>query len=90
MTTARTSLEHHTSAAGHPDQATPHHHRASKLFERDHAYAARLVQIATAICSVVPSAKTMKPPDRDPSEIERDDRITAGTVPQPRAHGSGS
>src|ERR1700730_16562656 len=25
MTTARTSLEHHASAAGHPDQATLHH-----------------------------------------------------------------
>jgi hypothetical protein len=90
MTTARTSLEHHTSAAGHPDQATRHHHRASKLFEKDHAYAARLVQIATAIRTVVRSTPTMKLPDRGPSEIERDDRITAGIVTQPRAHGSGS
>ena len=49
MTTARTSLEHVTSAAGHPDRAARHHPRASKLFEKDHAYAARLVQIATAI-----------------------------------------
>ena len=90
MTTARTSLEHHTSAAGHPDQATRHHHRASKLFEKDHAYAARLVQIATAIRSVVRSTKTMKLPDRVPSEIERDDSIAAGIITQPRAHGSGS
>ena len=90
MTTTRTSVEHHASAAGHPDKATRHHHRASKLFEKDHAYAARLVQIATAIRSVVRSTVTMKLPDRDPSEIERDDRITAGILTQPRAHGSGS
>jgi len=90
MTAARTSPEYHTSAAGHPDQATRHHHRTSKLFEKDHAYAARLVQIATAIRSVVRSTTTMKLPDRVPSEIERDDRITAGIVTPPRAHGSGS
>jgi hypothetical protein len=90
MTTARTSLEHHTSAAGHPDQATQHRHRASKLFEKDHAYAARLVQIATAIRSVVRSTTTMKLADRVSSEIDRDDRITAGIVTQPRAHESGS
>jgi hypothetical protein len=90
MTTAPTSLEHHTSAAGHPDQATQHRHRASKLFEKDHAYAARLVQIATAIRSVVRSTTTMKLADRVSSEIDRDDRITAGIVTQPRAHESGS
>jgi hypothetical protein len=90
MTTARTSLEHHTSAAGHPDRATQHRHRASKLFEKDHAYAARLVQIATAIRSVVRSTTTMKLADRVSSEIDRDDRITAGIVTQPRAHESGS
>jgi hypothetical protein len=90
MTAAGTSLEHHASAAGQPDQDTRHHHRASKLFEKDHAYAARLVQIATAIRSVVRSTTKVKLPDRVPSEIERDDRITAGIVTQPRAHGSGS
>ena len=90
MTTARTSLEHHATVAGHPDQATRHHHRASKLFGKDHAYAARLVQIATAICSVVRSTTTMKLPDRVPSEIDRDDSITAGIITQPGAHGSGS
>jgi hypothetical protein len=89
MTTTRTSVEHHASAAGHPDKVTRHRHRASKLFEKDHAYAARLVQIATAIRSVRSTTK-MEQPDRDPSEIERDDRITAGIVTQPRAHGSGS
>ena len=90
MTRARTSLEHHASVAGHPDQATRHYHRASKLFEKDQAYAARLVQIATAIRSVVRSTTTMKLPDRGTSEIERDDRITSSIVTQPRAHGSGS
>jgi hypothetical protein len=91
MTTTRTSVEHHSSAAaGHPDKATRPHHRASKLFEKDHAYAARLVQIATAIRSVVRSTVTMNLPDPDPSEIEGDDRITVGIVTQPRAHGSGS
>jgi hypothetical protein len=90
MTTTRTSVEHHASALGDPDQATRHHHRASKLFEKDHAYAARLVQIAAAIRSVVRSTTKMKLPDRVPSEIEQDERITAGIVTQPRAHGSGS
>jgi hypothetical protein len=90
MTTARTNLEDHTSAAGHPDEATRHHHRASKLFEKDHAYAARLVQIAAAIGRVVRSTTTTKLPDRVPSEIERDDRITAGTATQARAHWSDS
>jgi hypothetical protein len=86
MTNARTSLEHHTSAAGRLDQAAQHHHGASKLFERDHAYAARLVQIATAIRSGVRSTTTMKP-DPVPSEIEGDDRITAGIVTQPPTDG---
>jgi hypothetical protein len=90
MTIARTSPEHRTSAAGDPDLAARHQHRSSKLFEKDHAYAARLVQIATAIRSVVRSTMTMDLPDRVPSEIERDDRITARIVTQPRAHGSGS
>ena len=90
MTAAPTSLEHPTSAAGHPDQATRHHHRSSKLFEKDHAYAARLVQIATAICSVVRSTTTMKLPDRVPSETRVDERIAAGTVRRPGAHESGS
>ena len=90
MTTARISLGDHTSAAVHPDQATRHHRRASALFEKDHAYAARLVQIAAAIGSVVRSTTTMKLPDEVPSEIERDDGITTGIVTQPRAHGSGS
>ena len=90
MTASRTSLEHPTSAVGHPDQATRHHHRPSKLFEKNHAYAARLVQIATALSSVLRSTTTITPADRIPSETREDDRITAGTVTRPRAHESGS
>ena len=86
MTTAHKSPEHLGSAAGHPDLAARHHHRPSKLFEKDHAYAARLVQVATAIPSVVRSTTTI---DRVSSEIEEgDDRITAGIVGKPPAHGS--
>jgi hypothetical protein len=90
MTTARIMPEHRTSAAGHPDLVTRHQHRASKLFEKDHAYAARLVQIATAIRSVVRSTMTVDLPDRVPSEFEAEDRITAGVVRRPGAPGSGS
>ena len=70
MTVARTIPEYRTSAADHPDLATRHHHRASKLFDKDHAYAARLVQIATAIRDVVRSTTTMKLPDRVPSSLK--------------------
>jgi hypothetical protein len=90
MTVARTSPEPRTSAADHPDLATRHHHRASKLFDKDHAYAARLVQIATAIRDVVRSTTTMKLPDRVPAEFEEDERITAGVVKRPGAHRGGS
>ena len=90
MITARTSPEYHTSLEGHPDQATGHHHRAPKLFENDHAYAARLVQIATAIRSVVRSTVSMDLPERVPSEIERGDSIAAGIDRHTQAHGSGS
>ena len=90
MTTAHTSPELLGSAAGHPDLATRLHHGPSKLFEKNHAYAARLVQIATAISSVVRSTTTITPPDRIPSETREDDRITAGTVRRPGAQESGS
>jgi len=87
MTTARRSLGHHTSAAGEPDHnpVTRHHPRASKLFDNDHAYAARLVQIATAVRSVVPSTMPMSAPDQVHSEVPEDDGIPAGIVTQPRA-----
>ncbi len=89
MTRARTSPEDHAPAEGDPDQATRHRHRPSKLFEKDHAYAARLVQIATAIRSVVWSTSTMNVLDQIPSEIQEDDVITAGILRQPRTSESG-
>ncbi len=89
MTTARTSPEHYARAPSDPDQATRHRHRPSKLFEKDHAYAARLVQIATAIRGVVRSTVTTKMQDQVPSEIHEEDGITAGIVTRPRTHGSG-
>jgi hypothetical protein len=88
MTNARTSLEHHTSAAGRLDQAAQHHHGASKLFERDHAYAARLVQIATAIRSGVRSTDDNEARSGPVGDRE-DDRITAGIVTQPPTDGTG-
>jgi hypothetical protein len=89
MTTARISLEHLTPAAGDPDQIARRYPRTSKLFENDHAYAARLVQIATAISSVVRSAVAMKPPDQDASAIPEDDAVTTGIVMKPRVLKSG-
>jgi hypothetical protein len=87
MTTARADLGHRTSAVDHPDQPARHHRRASGLFEKDHAYAARLVQTATAIGSVVRSTTTT---DRVPSEIEGDLRVTAPIINQSPAEKSGS
>ena len=89
MSISRKSLENHTPSAGHPDQDTRRHPRASKLFENEHAYAARLVQIATAIRSVVRPTITLKLPDQEPLEIQRDDGVMTGVVTQPREHGSG-
>jgi hypothetical protein len=90
MTTARAGLGNHGPAVDHRDQFARYHHRASRLFEKDHAYAARLVQTATAISDVVRSTTTIKLPDRVPSEFEGDDRITAEVVRRPGAHGRGS
>jgi hypothetical protein len=87
MTTPRAGLGHHSPAVDHPDKAARHHHRASGLFEDDHAYAARLVQTAAAIRSVVRSATIT---DRVPSEIEGDHRVTAPIVSQSRVQSSGS
>jgi hypothetical protein len=87
MTTARAGLGHHSPAVDHPDKAARHHYRASGLFEDDHAYAARLVQTAIAVRSVVRSA-TMT--DQVPSEIEGDHRVTAPVVSQSRVQKSGS
>ena len=87
MTTPRAGLGHHSPAVDHPDKAARHHHRASGLFEDDHAYAARLVQTAAAIRSVVRSATTA---DLVPSEIEGDHRVTAPIVSQSRVQRRGS
>lgn len=89
MTTARTSLEHVTPAAGDPDQFALRYPRASRLFEDDHAYAARLVQIATAIKNVVRSAVATKLPKQDSSPIQQDDGVTTGIIGKPRVRGSG-
>jgi hypothetical protein len=89
MGSARTDPQHHAIAAGDPDQLARRYPRASTLFEHDHAYAARLVQIATAIKSVVRSAVAMKLADQDPSSIREDDGITTGIVGEPRVRGSG-
>ena len=80
MTTARRSAEHHAPAAGDSDHVTRAHPQASKLFEKDHAYAARLVQLATTIRSVVRSTITKSVPDQVASEIQEDDVIAAGIV----------
>jgi hypothetical protein len=89
MTTAHTSPEHVTPAAGDPEKIARRYRRASRLFENDHAYAARLVQIATAIKSVVRSAVAMKLPDQDASAIQEDDGITTEIAGEPRGQGSG-
>lgn len=89
MTTACTSPEHVTAVAGDPDRVARHYPRASKLFEHDHAYAARLVQIAAAVKSVVRSAVAMQLPDQDSSAIQQNNGITTGIVTKPRGHESG-
>lgn len=87
MTTARAGLGNHSPAVDHRDQVARRHHRASRLFEKDHAYAARLVQTAAAIHSMVRPATTK---DLVPSEIEGDHRVTAPVVSQSRVRRSGS
>ena len=87
MSTARAGLREHSLTADHPEQAADHHQRAPGLFEKDHAYAARLVQTAPAIGGVVRSTITT---DRVPSEIDGDHRVTAPIVRHSRAQRSGS
>ena len=86
MGSARINPERHTPTAGDPDQAMRHDHRASKLFEDNHAYAARLVQIPIAIRGVVRSATTTNVPDKVVTEFQDDDEITLGIAGQPRDH----
>ena len=78
MDTEFTNLGHDASAAGHRDQATRHRHRTSKLFKKDHAYAACLVQIETTIRSVLRPAVTTNLPDRVLSEVKEYERIMTG------------
>ena len=89
MTTARTNLEHVIPAAGYPGRAARHYPRASKLFEEDHAYAARLVQIATALSSAVRSASATQPPDQDSSVTQEDGGVSTGIANKLRVHGFG-
>jgi hypothetical protein len=84
MTTARTSLEGQPPAT----QVTRQHPRTSKLFEKEHAYAARVVQIAAAIRTVVQSTVTVKLPENEPPESQEDGITTGGGV-QPQEHGGG-
>ena len=85
MSTERTSLEDQPPAT----QVTRQHPRTSKLFEREHAYAARLVQIVAAIRTVVRFTVTVKLPEDEPPE-SREDGITAGVGVQLQKQGSGS
>jgi hypothetical protein len=85
MSTARTSLEDQVPGT----QVTRQHPRTSKLFEREHAYAARLVQIAAAIRTAVRSTVAVKLPENEPPE-SREDGIAAGVGVQQQEHGSGS
>lgn len=89
MTTARRSAEHHAPTAGDSDHVTRARPQASKLFERNHAYAARLVQIMTAIRRVVRSTVTQNVPDEVPLVIQDDDLIAAGMVRQRRTRENG-
>lgn len=84
MSAARSSLEDQAPAT----KVTRQHPRTSKLFEREHAYAARLVQIAAAIRTVVQSPVTVKLPENEPPE-SREDGITAGVGVQLQEHDSG-
>lgn len=86
MSSARINPEPHAAPAGDPDQAMRHHRRASKLFENDHAYAVRLVQIAIAT-GIVRSATTTNAPDQVVTEFQEDDGIAVGIAGQPREHG---
>jgi hypothetical protein len=89
MTTAGTRVKHRTPVASGPDQDARHLSPVSKLFVKDHAYAARLVQLVTAIRSVVRSTVTKNVPDQIPSVIQDDDLMAAGIVRQPRTRESG-
>jgi hypothetical protein len=85
MSTLRTSLEDQAPTT----QVTRRHPPTSKLFEREHAYAARLVRIAAAIRTVVRSTVTVKLQENEPPESP-EDGITAGVGVQLQEHRGGS
>jgi hypothetical protein len=89
MGSVRTNPGGHTPTAGDPDKATERHHRASKLFENDHAYAARLVQMPIAIPGGVRSATIINARDQIVAKLQEDqedDRIAVGIDGWVRAH----
>lgn len=78
MTTASASTERAASAAGHHRKAVSRRRTAAGLFTVEHAYAVRLVQIATA---------TSDP--GSPAELEAGNR-TAASIVQCATHESRS
>jgi hypothetical protein len=70
MTTAPTSTERAASAARNHRKAAPRHRLPGGLFTAEHAYAVRLVQIATATADAGSGA-----------ELKADNKTDAGIVP---------
>jgi hypothetical protein len=77
MTTASASTERAASAAGHRREGAPRRRTLGALFTAEHAYAVRLVQIATAT-----------PDPGWPAEPETGNKAATGMVP-PAAHENG-
>lgn len=71
MTTASTSNERAASAAGHRREGAPRRRTPGALFTAEHAYAVRLVQIATATSG-----------QGWPAEPETGNKTAAGIVPR--------
>ena len=77
MTTASASTERAASAAGHHREVVSRRRTPGGLFTAEHAYAVRLVQIATAISD--PGL---------PADLEAGNKTAAGIVPR-AAHENG-
>ena len=71
MTTASANTERAASAAGHHRKAVSRHRIPAGLFTVEHAYAVRLVQIATATSDL-----------GSPAELEAGNRTAASIVPR--------
>jgi hypothetical protein len=69
MTTAPTSTDRAASAACNHRKAAPHHRLPGGLFTAEHAYAVRLVKIATATSDAGSGA-----------ELKADNKTEAGIV----------